>query len=318
MGMSTPKATSPYRVLVTGSNGLLGQKLIALLAGMPQVQLLATSIGPNRHTPAGQGYTYQSLDITQPQAVMQCVASFKPHAVIHAAAMTQVDGCEDDKPRAWLLNVTAVENMVVACQAHNAFLVHLSTDFIFDGTKGPYAETHAPQPVNYYGMTKLAAENVVLQSGLPAAIARTILVYGYAPNMGRSNIVLWVKNSLEAGKQINVVTDQWRTPTLAEDLAQGCWLLAQQQAAGTWNISGPEPLLSPYDMAQQVALTFGLDAALIYPTNGTKFQQKAKRPPKTGLIINKAVQQLGYQPHSFAQGLQLTAKLLPQGPAQVP
>ena len=139
------------------------------------------------------------------------------------------------------------------------------------------------------------------------AIARTVLVFGIVPDMSRTNIILWVKKSLEEGKQINVVTDQFRTPTLAEDLAMGCWLIAQKEAEGIFNISGEE-LLTPYEMAIQTAEYFHLPKELIKPADSSTFTQPAKRPPRTGFILDKAKRVLGYQPRSFNEGIALLAK----------
>jgi dTDP-4-dehydrorhamnose reductase len=124
--------------------------------------------------------------------------------------------------------------------------------------------------------------------------------------MSRSNIVLWVKNSLEQGKSIQVVNDQWRTPTLAEDLAMGCYLAAIKKAKGIYNISGKD-FLSPYDIAIQTAEFFRLDKSLIKPTDSSQFKQPARRPLTTGFIIDKARKELGYEPHSFKEGIQLLA-----------
>ncbi|MEQ8243946.1 sugar nucleotide-binding protein, partial [Fulvivirga sp.] len=182
-------------------------------------------------------------------------------------------------------------------------------DFIFDGSHGPLTEEEAPNPISYYGESKLAAEKLVIESKIKWSIARTVLVYGIAHDMSRSNIVLWVKNSLEAGKAINVVNDQWRTPTLAEDLAMGCYLIASQSATGIYNISGEE-LMTPYDIAIKTAEYFQLNKSLISETDGSKFSQPAKRPPKTGFIIDKAKTKLGYSPKSFEEGLRVLASQL--------
>lgn len=218
--------------------------------------------------------------------------------------MTNVDECEQQHEACWTQNVTAVENLVAACAARNIHLTHVSTDFIFSGEHGLLTEEAAPGPVNFYGESKLAAERLVQASAGPWAIARTVLVYGTAHEYGRSNIVLWVRDSLRAGKTIQVVDDQWRTPTLAEDLAQGCWLLAKHSARGIYNISGRE-LLTPYQMAVQVADHFGLDKSLLVRVDASSFTQPARRPPRTGFIIEKAERDLGYRPHSFAEGIAL-------------
>jgi dTDP-4-dehydrorhamnose reductase len=166
-----------------------------------------------------------------------------------------------------------------------------------------------PNPVNYYGESKLAGEKLIQQSKVNWAILRTVLVYGVTPDMSRSNIVLWVKKSLEEGKTISVVNDQWRTPTLAEDLAMGCYLAASQKAKGIYHISGSE-MLTPFEIANQTADYFNLNKALIKPADSSTFTQPAKRPPKTGFIIAKAQRELGYAPHTFTEGLGVLAEQL--------
>jgi dTDP-4-dehydrorhamnose reductase len=292
------------KILVTGSNGLLGQKLTVLLQRTPGITLVATARGKSV-LPLTSG-RFVSLDITDGNAVEQVLAEEKPDVVIHGAAMTQVDQCETEREQCWTANVTAVEHIVNASNRHGAHLVHVSTDFIFDGSHGPLDETETPRPVNYYGESKLAAEHYIQQHAASWAILRTVLVYGITNDMSRSNIVLWVKNSIEQGKTIQVVNDQWRTPTLAEDLAQGCYLAAVKRAQGIYHISGKD-FLSPYQIALATAEYFHLDKSFIQPTDSTRFTQPAKRPAKTGFIIEKARRELGYEPHSFPEGIAVLA-----------
>jgi dTDP-4-dehydrorhamnose reductase len=220
--------------------------------------------------------------------------------------MTQVDQCETERDKCWLTNVTGVAHIIEACSQANTHLVHVSTDFIFDGTHGPLDETAVPNPVNYYGESKLAGEKLIQQSNISWSILRTVLVYGVTPDMSRSNIVLWVKKSLKEGKTINVVNDQWRTPTLAEDLATGCFLAASQKSKGIFHISGNE-MMTPFDIAMATANFFNLNVSLIKPADSSTFTQPARRPPKTGFIITKAQAELGYKPHTFTEGLALLA-----------
>lgn len=296
------------KILLTGSNGLLGQKLVQLLLQQPQVAVVATARGANRLADLHPNLCFVPLDVTDEAQVRQVLAQEQPTHVIHTAAMTQVDECELSKAACWLQNVTAVEHLAAACADLAIHLTHLSTDFIFNGQEGPLTEEAVPDPISHYGASKLAAEQVVQATpGLRWAIARTVLVYGTVHGGGRSNIVLWVRDSLRKSQKIKVVDDQWRTPTLAEDLAQGCWLLARQSAQGIYHLSGRE-LLTPYQMAQQVAAFFGLDQALLEQVDSSTFSQPAKRPLRTGFIIDKAVRALGYQPHTFAQGIALLAQ----------
>jgi dTDP-4-dehydrorhamnose reductase len=294
--------------LITGSNGLLGQKIIHRWAENPDFDLIATARGENRLVEVSD-FQYDSMDITNREEVLETLAKYKPDVLIHTAAMTNVDQCEEEREACWQLNVEPVRYLVEACEKNNVFLLHLSTDFIFDGTKGPLKEDEKPNPISFYGESKLAAEELVIQSKCSWAIARTVLVYGITEGMSRTNIVLWVKNSLENSKPIQLVNDQWRTPTLAEDLAIGCLLIAEKRAEGIYNISG-EDFLNPYQMAIETADYFGLDKSLITETDGSKFTQKAKRPPKTGFVIDKAKKVLGYKPRSFKEGIALLATQL--------
>lgn len=295
------------RILLTGSNGLLGQKLVELLRQQQGVEIIATSRGANKLADLYPDLRFVPLDVTDRTQVQQVMAAEKPTHLIHTAAMTNVDECELNRESCWLQNVTAVEHLVEACQQHQVHLTHVSTDFIFSGEKGPLTEEEAPGPINFYGESKLAAEHAVQASHGKWAIVRTVLVYGIVHDYGRTNIVLWVRDSLRAGKEIKVVNDQFRTPTLAEDLAQGCWLVAHHNATGIYNISSSE-LLTPYQMALQVADYFQLDKSLIVKADGSTFTQPAKRPPRTGFIITKAQRDLGYQPHTFQEGIALLAR----------
>lgn len=293
------------KILVTGSNGLLGQKLVELIASKREHHLIATAKSKLVLTfPYVESHL---LDITQQEEVENVISKTKPEVVINTAAMTQVDQCETEKEKCWQSNVTSVGYLVEVCKKNKAHLIHISTDFIFDGSHGPLDETEKPNPLSYYGESKLAAEVLIQKNSDYWTILRTVLVYGVTKDMSRSNIVLWVKKSLEEGKKINVVNDQWRTPTLAEDLAMGCYLAATKKVRGVFNISGSE-MMTPYDIAIATAEFFKLDKSLIHQTDSIKFTQPAKRPAKTGFIIDKAKRELGYQPHTFKQGLELLSQ----------
>jgi dTDP-4-dehydrorhamnose reductase len=301
------------KILITGSNGLLGQKLVYKLRNHASIACIATARGTNRLVKT-DGYSYEELDITNLQNVSEVFTKHKPDVVINTAAMTNVDACETEKEACWLLNVTAVENQLKILEKlkkedsnYKPQFIHLSTDFIFDGTHGPLDENEIPNPQSYYAESKLAAEKIVQASTLHWAIARTVLVYGIVDSMSRSNIVLWVKQNLEQGKVINVVDDQFRTPTLAEDLADGCLLIAEKNAQGIYNISGKD-FLSILELAHLVADYYKLDKSLIKPSKSADIKQPAKRPPITGFIIDKAKKELGYNPKSFTEGIMFLEK----------
>jgi dTDP-4-dehydrorhamnose reductase len=284
-----------HRILITGANGLLGQDLVTLLSQIPDYDVLATGRDATPRFNSGS-CGYVPMDITDLDTVRRVFIDFTPDVVINAAAMTQVDLCETERDTCWTVNVHAVENLARLCLTHGSRLIQVSTDFVFDGEHGPYAEKHRPAPVNFYGKSKLAAENAVRGAGLDRwAIARTALVYGTGTALPRSNIVLWVLDQLSRGESIRVVTDQWRTPTYAPDLAAGVERLVRYGKSGIFHLSGRE-LCSVYDFARTVAATYDLNPDLIQPTDSVRFQQTAKRPLKTGFIILKAETELGYRP----------------------
>ena len=289
------------KVLITGSNGLLGQKLVSLLKN--DHQLLATSSGQNIINDKSN-YSYSSLDITDAKSVELLFHSFKPDVVINTAAMTNVDGCEDEKDKCFDINVKAVQTLADLCQDSNAHLIHISTDFIFDGQDGPYKEDDLANPLSYYGKSKYESELVLDESKANWTILRTIILYGTADNLKRNNIVLWGRKALKDGQSLNIIDDQFRSPTLAEDLAQACRLALEKNAFGIFNVSGKD-IMSIFEMVERMADFYKCDKSNINKISSDTLNQKAKRPPKTGFVLDKAIKELGYQPHSFEQGLQI-------------
>ena len=293
------------KILYTGANGLLGQKISAATPQYSNHAFLATGRGENRTKNLGTS-SYASMDITDRQGIENVLSEFRPDVIIHGAAMTHVDECEQHKELAYNLNVVGTQNIVDAAKELGAHVVHISTDFIFDGQDGPYNEEGIPNPVSYYGETKLQAEHIV-QTVDSWSILRTVLVIGIAEDLSRSNIVLWAKGALEKAQPIRVVDDQFRTPTLAEDLAQGALLAATQMAQGIFNISGPD-FMSIYELVESVAEHFGLSMATVTRVDSSTLNQPAVRPPRTGFNISKAVENLGYRPHSFKEALEIIAQ----------
>lgn len=293
------------KILLTGSNGLLGQKIVhnILSKRKDSYELLATSKGENRIS-LQTGYEYATLDISNTKEVEELFRKFQPDVVINTAAMTNVDECEEKKELCRVLNVESVLNLIHASRMVNAHLIHLSTDFIFDGENGPYSEDNTPNPLSYYGQSKYDAERLLQESDISWSIARTIIVYGVGEKMSRSNIVLWAKEALEKRQVLSIVNDQFRSPTLAEDLAEGCLLIADKHKEGIFHISGKD-LMSIIELVKRVANHFNLPTSGISETSSNTLKQAAKRPPKTGFILDKAYNELDYRPHSFEEGLQV-------------
>ena len=296
------------KILVTGSNGLLGQKLVYALRNRKDVELIATARGENRVIEQS-GYVFETLDLTDESHVREVINNYRPDCIIHTAAMTNVDACELDPPTCQLNNVVVIGYLLQACKPIGTHFIHLSTDFVFDGEDGPYKETDKPNPQSVYAQSKLDSEKLVEESGLPWTVLRTIIIYGVTDDAQRSNVVLWTKNSLEQGKKITVITDQFRGPTLAEDLAEACIQAALRKAQGIFHISGKE-VMPIINISYEVADYFKLDKSFIQPITTAELNQPAKRPLKTGFIIDKAMRELGYKPHTLREGIQIVEEQL--------
>ena len=235
---------------------MTGQKIIYACHGKTNIQLIATSKGANR-TQLKDGYIYESLDITNEAEVEAVFQKHKPDAVINTAAFTNVDACEVKRDECKKLNVDAVEYLMKSCERYNAHLIHLSTDFVFNGEKGPYIETDIPEPQSYYAQSKYDSEQLLVKSKIKWTIIRTIIIYGVVDDNSRSNLILWVKNNLEKKQKINVISDQFRSPTLAEDLAQACISAALKGATGIYHVSGKE-LMCILDIAKNCCRLLGI------------------------------------------------------------
>ena len=280
------------RILITGSNGLLGQKLLHKLRQDLSDELFATSKGENRVSEQN-GYTYSELDITDQKQVAELISNKKPDVVINTAAMTNVDLCEDKKYACDVLNVDAVRYLADACEKIDAHLIHISTDFIFDGEDGPYKETDKPNPLSYYGLSKLKSEQILQAHNVKWTILRTIIVFGVGENLSKGNIVLWAKGALAKEEPLNIIDDQFRAPTLAEDLADICILAAKKKALGIFNASGKD-IMSIYEIVERIAIHYGNSIDNLNKISTTTLNQKAGRPPRTGFVLDKAINELGY------------------------
>ena len=289
------------KILITGSNGLLGQKIVRQLL-KSGVHFLATSLGENRNSKC-PAENYQSMDITDADDINKVVDAFQPSAIINTAAMTNVDACEDNEDLCRQINVTAVKHLLAVAKKQKAFLTHLSTDFVFDGENGPYSEEDERNPLSIYAQSKADSEDVLMNADYKSwAILRTIIVFGQGENMSRSNIVLWAKSALAEGKPLSIVNDQFRAPTWADDLAWACIQSVKTKTTGLFHISGPETF-SIFELVSRVAKFHGHNLDNITEVSSATLNQKAKRPPKTGFDISKARKLLGYSPMSFEESL---------------
>jgi len=253
---------------------------------------------------------YTQLDVTTPDAVETLLTDYDPDVVVNCAAVSDVTECDEDRNRAWAVNARAVRTLAKQCRSVGARLIQLSTDFVFNGKRGPYEEDARPDPVNYYGRTKLAGENALREFDfLDWAVVRTVLLYGTAKDLSRSNVVLWMIDRLSEGKPLRVVDDQWRTPTYVRDLADGIVRLIDRDRTGIYHMSGRE-MVTIHELARTVADVLGFDPSPIEPVSSDYFEDAVDRPPKTGFIILKAETELGYDPRPLREGLRTVGKEL--------
>tara|TARA_B100001142_G_scaffold125797_1_gene127673 strand:+ start:282 stop:1169 length:888 start_codon:yes stop_codon:yes gene_type:complete len=282
------------RVLITGGNGLLGRSIIS--CNENRFELLVT--GKQKFLSNGNDNRYSPLDILDSNQCDKVFSKFKPDYVIHAAAMTHVDKCEEDPDTCNSVNVDGTNNILKTCEKYGSHLIFISTDFIFDGKNGSYSENSKPNPISIYGMSKWNAEKLIRTSTIDSSIVRTSLVMGYFEDLITSNIILWAREKLSKGQEISIVNDQIRTPTWSMDLAEGCFLLIENRALGIYNISGSEKFRIS-ELIMRVADHGNYNSNLIKEVKTKELGQIAPRPLISDLDISKARRNIGFNPHSF-------------------
>ena len=293
------------RILITGSNGMLGQRAVQFYSSRENIELLATSV---EEKSVFNSVEYTQVDIKDRDNIKKIIYDYCPDFIVHTAAFTNVDLSEKLREDAWKINVKGVEYIAEAARTIDAHIIHISTDYIFDGKNGPYDENAIPDPVGYYGRTKLASENTLRISGTFFTILRTNVLYGIAQN-SRPDFVRWVINSLSKNENIRIVKDQINNPTFIDDLVQGINKIIEFRKTGVYNIGGKE-FLSRFDFTLRIAEYFNLDKKLILPITTDELKQPARRPLKSGLLILKAETELGYKPHTISESLAAMKKEL--------
>jgi dTDP-4-dehydrorhamnose reductase len=279
------------KVMVTGASGQLGSALLreAMQRG---VIAIATDITHPRNGSL-------QMDITEGAQVNATIRRVAPDYVIHTAALTDVDACEIEPQRAWDVNAFGTKNVAEACEEHDARLIYISTDYVFDGEEGPYSEEAPTHPINVYGESKLAGERFTLDSSANA-VARICVLYG--PD--KPNFVTWVINALRSHTPINVVTDQYNTPTYAGDCARALLRMCELGLTGVYHVSGREQL-NRYAFACAIADVFELNKKLINETTTDTLKQRARRPMNSSLRVGKAERSLGMRLANVHEGLTL-------------
>jgi dTDP-4-dehydrorhamnose reductase len=293
------------KVLITGAIGLLGHKLVShcLEDGL---EVYATDLSPPPPSEITAGVKFFKLDITDPQSVVSMLKNLKPEAVINAAAMTNVDQCEIEKEAAWKVNVEGAKNVAEACSKSGAHMVHLSTSYVFDGEKGLYGEEDEPNPLGYYGVTKLKGEEAIRSVTSNWCIARTDVIFGWG-RTDRPNFAQWIIINLEKKQSVKIVNDQYNSPTLNTNLAEMVVDVARHHVQGILNTAG-STRINRFDFAKKISKVFHLDKKYIEPVSSAEFTWKAKRPKDASVSVSKAKKILSHKPLSIDDALKTMKK----------
>nr|MDO8134488.1 dTDP-4-dehydrorhamnose reductase [Candidatus Njordarchaeum guaymaensis] len=287
------------RVLITGGTGLLGLKLLrSCRRKRVDVYAIDTSVPPPN---IDRKITFIELDITDAESITSKISELKPDVVMNTAAMTDVDLCEVEKENAWRVNADGAKNVAEACSKIGAFLIQVSTGYVFEGDKGLHDEDEEPNPLCHYGFTKLKGEEFVKSYATEWCIARTDVLFGWG-RPDRPNFATWVVSKLEKRESIKAITDQYCSPTLNTNLSDMMVEVAERKIQGILNMAGATRI-NRFDLAKKISKVFQLDEKLIQPAKADELKWKAKRPKDSSLKVEKAKKILSHKPLSIDEAL---------------
>jgi dTDP-4-dehydrorhamnose reductase len=289
------------RIFVAGVNGLLGQTIASIFTRESDSELITSGIEPKPLVDLG--HQYEELDITNKEDVKKVIGFYEPKVIINCAAYTDVDKCETERELCWKINVDAVKNLIIAARGNNSKVVHYSTDYVFDGKNGPYTEMDNPNPISFYGRSKLASENALITSGVDYLILRTMVLFGIGNNI-KPNFALWMIDKLKNEQPINIVTDQIGNVTMSDDLAFGTLTAIERGRTGIYHVAGLD-IISRYNFALKVCEVFKFKKALVSKILTSELNQPAPRPLNSGLVTLKAQTELGFKPMDSLESLRL-------------
>ena len=290
-------------IFVTGANGFVGSHLVKELSNQP-FRVIASGSAPKSAMPLPADVQYQQLDFTNERDVTDIFSAIKPNIVIHSGAMSKPDDCELQKEKALLVNVEGTRHLLSEAANYRSHFIFLSTDFVFSGKEGMYSEDDDRAPVNFYGETKVQAEDAVMVYPFQWSIARTVLVYGRSITAKPT----FLENIVAAARRnepLRIFEDQVRTPTFVGDLVTGLLSIVQQKASGIFHLSGKDRM-TVFEAALKAVQLNRLDEKLISPIREGDLVAPAVRPKVTGFNISKANSLLGYDPIGYEEGLRRT------------
>jgi len=285
------------KILITGANGMLGEKCTDILA--EKHELLTTDLADK--LTYSNAIPYAVLDITKSESVNRLFSEYQPELILNCAAYTNVDGAEKNKELAHGVNVDGVKNILAALSGTNAKIIHISTDYVFDGAQGPYRETDKPKPINYYGMTKFLSEEAIRHSSIPWTIIRTNVLFGDS-NFQEASFVSWVLNKITNRETIRVVNDQFGNPTWADGLAMTINKIIDKQVSGLYHYAGSD-YINRFEFALEIASIYSLDPTFIRSITTRTLGQMAPRPFKAGLITDLIRKETGVKIFSIKEAL---------------
>ena len=286
------------KVIITGGTGLLGKSLIE--TSTSDVDIMATYIGGYTMEDC-PGVTYRKLDIRDYAGHADLFAAFKPDVTIHTAGIGSPDYAEQHRNETWDMNVGGTRNIESLCRQYQSRLVYISSNGIYDGERAPYGEEDMPVPINYYGKLKLKTEEEMLKAGIPVAIVRPILMYGWNHPFERSNIATYALKNLERGSVVHVYDDVFITPLFSVTCAKAIWKIIEVEQFDVFNIAGAERV-SIYQMIRKLADVFGLNEDLVHPVQQGFFNELVRRPTDTSFRTDKMQAILGILPLTLQEG----------------
>lgn len=294
------------KIFITGATGKVGEAITKFLSKETDWDLVLQTTSGETIKIYSNKTKVAKFNLTDKKLLREILLQEKPDVIINTAAMTNVDLCETEKKEASEINTKVVETLVKVANKLNAKLITFSTDYIFNGEKGPYTEYDIPDPISYYGKTKLAADNFVIGNIVNYAIIRTNVVYGFS-SYDKNDFIRWVLESLLAKKELKIINGQYCNPTFSEDIAYGVFKIIEKNLRGIYNIAGKD-YLNRYEIACTIADTLNLNKNLITEVPHETLVQKAKRPLKGGLVTLKAESEFGFTFSTLSAGI-LSLKL---------
>ncbi len=268
------------KILIVGGSGLTGSVLAEM--AVKYFDVYATYLS---NPLTIKNCKFFSLDITKSEDVLQLIKKISPDVVVHTVGIPGVDFCETHPDETWRIHVEGTRNIAEGCRNIGSKLIYMSTDYVFDGEKGGYSEDDEPRPISVYARTKLEAERIVQSFGIPYAIVRPAVIYGWHP---KSRFLNWILGKLVKNEKVPAFADQYSCPTLVYNLAEAILKLAETENIGIYHTVGSS-CVNRFEFARKTAEIFGFDESLIEPVSSESVKQAAKRP-KMLCLDNSKVQ----------------------------